>query len=741
MKLPFILSVVLALLVAVVLTGDSQQQSAGQLLQAGLYKEEVQGELDDAIQIYQRILKDFPNDRPVGAKALLRIGLCYEKLGKLEAQKAYRRLIQEFADQPQVVQIARERLQQLDTGLLGAQVTGPTYRLILGDETPAMGPKPGPSWWDTSFDFSPSGDRLVFEGRKDNNQLYLADDTGTLVRPLLNDISPWVQPSLPRWSPDGRLIAYRAWRRPILSEPLKCAIFVVNPERGTPRQISPDFDETRDILSLCWMPDSQHLICAIFSAGDVSDGVYRLSLDGSIARVSPMKVYSNMRLGGYSPDGRWLVFAMSDDTLSVKDIWLLPATGDTVLHLTGGPGFNYHPTWAADGRAIYFISTRTGSSNIFQLAIDPKTGSPKGKPQQVTFFSDADIMFPKVLGDGGRIAFGLSKTTSSIRVAHAFRLDEAGTLVRGHAPQLSPDGQTIYYLGEGPGMEGIFSVPTKGGIPRRLTQHQPVPSYAPGFHLSPNGQSIAYFTELDEGRGLFSLPASGGQPQLLLKIDTKEDVVPQWSPDGLKLAYAYGNGLYVVPAGGGPSSKLAHLDQWQASTVRWSPDGKYLAAFGHAKPPTEKAAIMNAVFVAPASGGEPRQLTPSDLWKEGLEWHPDGQRLTYHVEQAKSETRQVYLDGRPPSLLVDHHNPTFWDHVGKWAPDGRRFFFDSVNVHTNEWGIYIYDEPSGNITLFAPNASLPNWSRDGKMMTWESHKHVNQIWLVENFLPKSKAVE
>ncbi|MBC8233382.1 PD40 domain-containing protein [bacterium] len=432
---------------------------------------------------------------------------------------------------------------------------------------------------------------------------------------------------------------------------------------------------------------------------------------------------------------------MSDETLSGNNIWLLPTTADTALHLTDEPALDYHPTWAADGCAIYFVSTRTGSSNIFRLAIDPKTGSPKGKPQQVTFFSDAEIIFPKVLGDGGRIAFGLSKTTSSIRVADASRPDEARTLVRGYAPQLSPEGQTIYYLGEGPGMAGIFSVPTKGGIPRRLTQHRPVPSYAPGFHLSPNGQSIAYFTELDEGRGLFSLPASGGQPQLLLKIDTKEDVVPQWSPDGLKLAYAYGNGLYVVPAGGGPSSKLAHLDQWQASTVRWSPDGKYLAAFGHAKPPTEKAAIMNAVFVAPASGGEPRQLTPSDLWKEGLEWHPDGQRLTYHVEQAKSETRQVYLDGRPPSLLVDHHNPTFWDHVGKWAPDGRRFFFDSANVDTNEWGIYIYDEPSGDITLFAPNASLPNWSGDGKMMVWESHKHVNQIWLAENFLPKSEAVK
>jgi Tol biopolymer transport system component len=200
------------------------------------------------------------------------------------------------------------------------------------------------------------------------------------------------------------------------------------------------------------------------------------------------------------------------------------------------------------------------------------------------------------------------------------------------------------------------------------------------------------------------------------------------------LAYAYGNGLYIIPATGGQPRKLAYLDRgWDAWTVRWSPDGKFIAALGYPKPKSS-----TAVFVVPASGGELRQLTPDIEYKEGLEWHPDGQRLTYHVSLGKSETRQAYLDGRPPSLLVDHLNPPFWDYVGVWAPDGRRFFFVSFDVQRKgRSGVYVYDEASGDITLFSLDAAPPRWSRDEKTIVWTTQKEVRQIWVMENFLPKS----
>ena len=65
--------------------GGVPQQTAGELFEKALYVEEGQGDLQKAIELYQDIVKRFPENREVAAKAQLHIGLCYEKLGTKEA--------------------------------------------------------------------------------------------------------------------------------------------------------------------------------------------------------------------------------------------------------------------------------------------------------------------------------------------------------------------------------------------------------------------------------------------------------------------------------------------------------------------------------------------------------------------------------------------------------------------------------------------------------------------------------
>lgn len=113
-----VLGVVLVLTL-VVATSAFAQQTAEQLLQSGLYQEDVKGDLDEAIKAYERILNEFPKNRPVAAQALLHIGLCYEKLGETEARKHYQQLIQEYGDQPALVAQARVRLSKLGFGTNG----------------------------------------------------------------------------------------------------------------------------------------------------------------------------------------------------------------------------------------------------------------------------------------------------------------------------------------------------------------------------------------------------------------------------------------------------------------------------------------------------------------------------------------------------------------------------------------------------------------------------------------------
>jgi len=354
-KLQSIAGIVFALMLIVASSGYAKP-SAGVLFQSGLYQEQVKGDLDAAIKVYEHIIINFPKNRPVAAKALLHIGLCYEKMGKQEAQKAYRRLIKEYTDQPEPVQTAREHLEQLDAGAPGAKVNGPTYRLVLDSKIAGMPMKEGS--WSRRLDFSPSGDRIVFESQ---GKLYIADETGTLIRPLLDNFAPWESFDWPRWSPDGRQIAYMARREVTLDSGEKdgmMALFVLSPDGGTPRKIIPEREGSRPFAWLRWTYDGKHLTYLS------RDGVHTLALDGSEVRFIPSKdlpgkYYRRFSDGEYSPNGRWLAYcAFREDPSPERatNVWILPAAGGQAQALRHSLGILEYPTWAPDGRTLYFIA-------------------------------------------------------------------------------------------------------------------------------------------------------------------------------------------------------------------------------------------------------------------------------------------------------------------------------------------------------------------------------------------------
>jgi len=100
-------------------------------LQAAINKETVEGDLKGAIEQYKKIAQS--SDRAVAAKALVRMGQCYEKLGDAEASKAYERVLREFADQKEAVEQARTHLAakgRSETGMVARRVwAGPDVDL------------------------------------------------------------------------------------------------------------------------------------------------------------------------------------------------------------------------------------------------------------------------------------------------------------------------------------------------------------------------------------------------------------------------------------------------------------------------------------------------------------------------------------------------------------------------------------------------------------------------------------
>jgi tetratricopeptide (TPR) repeat protein len=89
-------------------------KSSSTLLQEGLYAEEVDGDIDAAIRIYEQIIKDSSAQRSHIAQALYRQGMCYlKKQNEQQAKIVFSKLVEDYSDQTRVVNRAKPLLEEL----------------------------------------------------------------------------------------------------------------------------------------------------------------------------------------------------------------------------------------------------------------------------------------------------------------------------------------------------------------------------------------------------------------------------------------------------------------------------------------------------------------------------------------------------------------------------------------------------------------------------------------------------
>jgi tricorn protease len=102
-------------------------------------------------------------------------------------------------------------------------------------------------------------------------------------------------------------------------------------------------------------------------------------------------------------------------------------------------------------------------------------------------------------------------------------------------PRFSPDGQQIAFTGNYDGNQDLFVMPTRGGLPTRLTHH-PDPDRMLDWY--PDGEYILFATpmtsEKQRFRKLYKVPVGGGLPELL---PVPYGEFGSISPDGETLAY------------------------------------------------------------------------------------------------------------------------------------------------------------------------------------------------------------
>ena len=480
--------------------------------------------------------------------------------------------------------------------------------------------------------------------------------------------------SRPLYSPDGTQLAF------VSNRTGNGDVYVVSLADGKLRRMT--WDDTNDQLD-GWSRDGKWLYFSSTSRdiAGMSD-VYRVSASGGTPMIVAGDRYASEYWGAPSPDGstlaitaRGMPFAQwwrhGHSHLDESEIWLVhdvavgSASTPRYEQVTSGGAKSGWPMWSADGSTIYFMSDRSGSENLWSRAASG------GEARQLTHFARGRLLWPAISADGKAITFErdfgvwsydigsgqAQQVPVTLRGAPAGSGVEHLTLSSGiQQLALSPDAKKVAFVVHGE----VFATSAKdGGDATRVTE---TPGDEEQITWAPDSRRLAYSSDRDGAWHVYMYDF-GTRTEKQLTRGRENDIVPRWSPDGKQLAFERGGReVHVLDVATGVERKLATA--WVSRPpfvdtrgVAWSPDSKWLAYVTGAG-----AKQFANVFVVPASGGEPRQVSwLSNGNGGGLSWSPDGTFITLSSGQRTEDRQAIRIDlvPRTPRFREDQFRDLF----------------------------------------------------------------------------------
>jgi len=233
-----------------------------------------------------------------------------------------------------------------------------------------------------STDFSPDDQWVAYVTHPQGNLWRSRLDGGDRRQLTFSPMGPVLGP---KWSPDGRFLAFTEWGG-------QRKIYLVSADGGVPTLLlSGDFQPADP----SWSPDGKFLVYAGQSAGaaDLMMTEDRKNAVRSEIRILDLSTKQSKTVPGsqrmfsprWSPDGNYLV-AVSDDEMRLllysfaSQQWQpLPLPKRLKPDRVGGP------YWSRDSRYVYFVSV---PDKIYKVSI------PGGQPELVVSFEGIDTAWP-----------------------------------------------------------------------------------------------------------------------------------------------------------------------------------------------------------------------------------------------------------------------------------------------------------------------------------------------------------
>ena len=236
-----------------------------------------------------------------------------------------------------------------------------------------------------------------------------------------------------------------------------------------------------------WAPDGSAF--AFVSHRDGNPEIYVMEMKNKESRRLTKNGATDID-PAWSPDGRWIAFASNQhrEHAADTDIYIMDPNGRKAQQLTNKGGHNSTPAWSPDAEWIAFRTTLNGIGAIHVINANGK------KQRPLTQVSAAN---PTWAANGKEIYFS-SDMLDNVALPTLFAIDVNGGNVRKLAnaaqaceePAESPDGQWIACVSIQGGNKNIHLIRVADGEIQQLTQDPGVefsPAWVPaGLSVSPN---------------------------------------------------------------------------------------------------------------------------------------------------------------------------------------------------------------------------------------------------------------